>query len=168
MTKWHMSSIGLAGAVFALLLPSWSMAADGTPPFIYVVVAEEAEVEKQGDDYAISVESDDIDHALEIGEKPFKLVNFISADRIVPTWKQGAGNFGAGVTMKGTILSEDGAIPGINIKSISKTADEMIFVFALDSGVSIDAGLLGELDDVTIVNYCCHPDGGDGQWLWGQ
>jgi len=168
MTEWHFIPMGVFGALFTLLLPSWTMAANETPPFIYVVVAEEAEIEKHGDYYEISIEKDDIGHVLEISEMPFRLENYISSDRIVPTWKEGAGDFGAGVTMKGTILTDDGAIPDINIRSISKTANEMTFVFSLEQGASIEAGLLSEIDDVTIVNYCCHPEGGSGQWLWGQ
>ena len=27
---------------------------------------------------------------------------------------------------------------------------------------------LRALEDVTIVNYCCHPNDEDGEWLWGN
>ncbi|MCP4328897.1 MAG: hypothetical protein GY791_10730 [Alphaproteobacteria bacterium] len=168
MTKRRFGIAGLVGALLLLAFPLCATAENGTPPFLYVVVADEGEIRKHGEDYVISLEKDDIDHVLEIGESPFKLENYISADRIESTWKEGAGNFGPGVTMKGTILSEDGAIPGINIRSISKTADEMVLVFFLDNNAPIDSRLLGEIEDVTIVNYCCHPTGGSGEWLWGE
>lgn len=159
-------------AVLAFLAPTSALgqqqANTGTPPFLYVVVADDAKIENQGGDYVLRLERGEIDHVLEIGEKPFELKNFISSDKIVATWKANASNFGPGVTMKGTVLSDDGAVPGINIKSISKTAREMRFVFSLDNNAQLDLRRFGKLDDVTIVNYCCRPGGGSGDWLWGQ
>jgi len=143
-----------------------STAEAGTPPFLYVVVAEEGKIKKKGDDYVLKLDKDDIEHVLEISEKPFKLKNYISADELVRTWQEGAGDFG-GATMKATILSEDGAIPAVNLKSITKTSDKMEFVFILDGNASVDLDKFRKLDEVTVVNYCCHPEGGGGEWLWG-
>jgi hypothetical protein len=69
--------------------------------------------------------------------------------------------------MKGTLLSNAGTIPGINIKTITKTDDEMQYVFSLDGGGSLERSKFGELEELTTVNYCCHPEGGGGEWLWG-
>lgn len=157
-------------AAFFLLFPANAVAQQaaeaGRPPFLYVLVADAGKIESNGDDYILKLNKDYIDHVMEISEKPFALKNYISADRIVATWKEGAGNFG-GTTMKGTILSRAGAIRGINIKSITKTANEMQYVFSLDGDKSLDLGKYGILEEVTTVNYCCHPEGGGGEWLWG-
>ena len=70
--------------------------------------------------------------------------------------------------MKATTLSEDGAIPDINIASVVKTADKIEYVFFLDGNEPVNLTKFRKLDEVTIVNYCCHPDGGSGEWLWGD
>lgn len=152
----------LMSAVSALAQPA---AETGTPSFLYVVVAEEGKIKKKGDDYVLKLDKDDIEHVLEISEKPFKLKNYISADKLVRTWQEGAGDFG-GATMKATILSEDGAIREVSLKSITKTAKKMKFVFNLDGNASVDLDKFRKIDEVTVVNYCCHPEGG-GEWLWG-
>jgi len=156
-------------AALLLLSPASAVAqqaADAnTPPFLYVVVADEGKIKKKGDDYVLKLDKDDIEHVLEFSEKSFKLKNAISSDRIVRTWQEGARDFGD-ATMKATILSEVGAIPGINIRSITKTAKKKEFVFSLDGKTLVDLDKFRKLDEVTVVNYCCHPDGG-GEWLWG-
>lgn len=87
-----------------MALPLAAIAAAETPeaegsaaPFLYVMVAKHAKVIKgdNGDngDYTLVVSKGDIDHVIEISEKPFKMANFISSDRIVETWKTGAGDF---------------------------------------------------------------------------
>ena len=138
----------------------------GTAPFLYVVVADDARITKKGDNYVLEIDNDEIEHVLEISENPFELKNYISANDIVRNWKQGAGDFG-GATMKATILSEDGAIPVINITSIVKTANKMEYVFFLDGNAPVNLTKSHKLDEVTVVNYCCHPEGGSGEWLWG-
>ncbi len=155
-------------AALLLLSPASALAQQmedtGTRPFLYVLIADEGEIEGKGDNYVLRLENDDIEHVLEISEKPFKLKNYISADDIVRTWQEGSGDFG-GKTMKGTILSEHGAIPGMNIKSITKTADRMEYDFFLDGNAPVDLDKFRELDEVTVVKYCCHHEGGSGEWL---
>jgi hypothetical protein len=69
--------------------------------------------------------------------------------------------------MKGTLLSNARTITSINIKSITKTDAEMQYLFSLDGGRSRERSKCGELEELTTVNYCCHPEGGGGEWLWG-
>ena len=151
-----MRTFALATAFF-LLIPASAVAEAGTPPFLYVVVADAVTIESKGDDYVLKLNKDYINHILEISEKPFALKNQVSADRVVANWQKGARDFG-GATMKGHILAQEGAIRDIVIKSITKT----------DGGnASLDLSKFGELVEVTIVNHCCHPEGGGGEWLWG-
>ena len=140
-----------------------------TPPFIYVVVASEGEISETGSGhYVLSLEKDDIDHVMEISESPFRLANYISADKIIRTWKTGAGNFGEGITMEGTVLSENHTLPGIRISTIAKNETHMTFGFTLANGGKLDLDELDEIENVTVVNYCCHPGYGSGEWLWGK
>ncbi len=140
-----------------------------TPPFLYVLVAKQAKVIKgDGGDYNLVISKGDIDHVIEISEKPFKMANFISKAKIVETWKTGAGDFGKGITMKGSFLGANKTLTGVNIKSISKTADDMRFVFFRDGNAPVNLDDFGTLQSVTTVNYCCHPEGGSGEWLWGN
>jgi len=161
---------GYIAAVFLLLFPANAVAEQAAeadrPPFLYVLVADAGKIESNGDDYILKLNKDYINHVMEISEKPFALKNYISADRILATWKEGAGDFG-GATMKGTILSLAGAIHDINIKSITKTANEMQYVFSLDGDGSLDLSKYGVLEEITAVNYCCHAEEGGGEWLWG-
>jgi len=140
-----------------------------TPPFLYVLVAKQAKVIKgDGGDYALVIAKGDIDHVIEISEKPFKMANFISSAKIVKTWKTGAGDFGKGITMKGSIMGANKTLTGVNIKSISKTAEDMRYVFFRDGNAPVNLDDLGTLQSVTTVNYCCHPEGGSAEWLWGN
>ena len=140
-----------------------------TPPFLYVLVAKQAKVIKgDGGDYTLVIAKGDIDHVIEISEKPFKMGNFIYSDKIVKTWKTGAGDFGAGITMRGTFMGAGKALKGVNIKSISKTADDMRYVFSQAGNAPVNLDEFGTLQSVTTVNYCCHPEGGGGEWLWGN
>ena len=162
--------VGLALVLPIVLgLATAQAAEETTPPFLYVLSAKKVKIEAvDGGDYTLDIKKAQIQHVLEISEKPFKLVNHISSDRIVETWKTGAGDFGEGITMKGTILAAGQAIAAINIKSIAKTDTVMRFVFFLDETAALDPSQLGTLKQVIIVNYCCHPEGGSGEWLWGQ
>ena len=160
-----MRTFALAAAFF-LLIPASAVAEAGTPPFLYVVVVDAGTIESKGDDYVLKLDKDYIDHILEISEKPFALKNHVSADRVVAHWQKGARDFG-GATMKGTILAQAGAIRGIVIKSITKTDDDMQYVFSLGGNASLDLSKFGEPVEVTIVHHCCHPEGGGGEWLWG-
>jgi len=164
------SFIRYIAAAYFLLFPqsgiAEQMAETDTPPFLYVVVVDAGKIERHGEDYILKLNKDYIDHVLEISEKPFELRRYISADRIVATWQKGAGDFG-GATMQGTILSQAGVIPGINIKSITKTDDEMHYVFSLNSDEHLDLSKFGELVEVTTINHCCHPEGSPDEWLWG-
>ena len=160
-----MRTFALAAAFF-LLIPASAVAEAGTPPFLYVVVVDAGTIESKGDDYVLKLDKDYIDHILEISEKPFALKNHVSADRVVAHWQKGARDFG-GAAMKGTILAQAGAIRDIVIKSITKTDDDMQYVFSLGGNASLDLSKFGELVEVTIVNHCCHPEGGGGEWLWG-
>lgn len=159
----------LAAAFLILFTASASaqqQADTGTAPFLYVVVADDARITKKGDNYVLEIDNEEIEHVLEISENPFELKNYISANDIVRNWKQGAGDFG-GATMKAIILSEDGAIPDINITSIVKTANKMEYVFFLDGNAPVNLTKFRKLDEATFVNYCCHPEDGSGEWLWG-
>lgn len=167
-TRRAMGLLGLPVLLLGALLPLGSPSAADTPPFLYVIVGDDADLTAQGDGYALTMENDEIFHVLEISKSPFGLANHISMDRILSTWRQGASDFGAGVTMKGTILSEEGTLEGVNISSITKTAREIVLLFTLDGNATVHRRMLGDIDDVTIVNYCCHPDGGSAQWLWGR
>jgi hypothetical protein len=155
-------------AVFSLLFPAHAVAQQtaeaGRSPSLYVLSADAGTIESKGDDYILKVDKDYIEHVIEIGEKPFSLKNYVSAARIVATWQEGREDFGD-TTVNGTILSFAGTIPSINIKSITKTTDEMQFVFSLDGAKSLDLSKFGEIEEV-IVNYCCHLERGGGGWLW--
>ncbi|MCP4307231.1 MAG: hypothetical protein GY788_20650, partial [bacterium] len=108
-----------------------------------------------------------IKHVLEVSEAPFTLMNSISADTIVDTWKTGAGNF-QGVAMKAWVLARNHEILPINLTAIVKSDDTMRFDFFLPDDAMLAADRLGPLEDVTIVNYCCHPGDKNGEWLWGN
>lgn len=143
--------------------------AGATPPFLYVLSAKKVKIEAaEGGDHLLVIKKAHIEHVLEISEAPFKMANSISGDKIVNTWKTGAGDFGTDITMKGSVLGADHSIAGINIKSISKTEEDMRFVFFQDDMAALDLKQVGVLKQVVIVNYCCQPEGGSGQWLWGQ
>jgi len=171
--KWSEAMKRLAGLLIGLFLglPLAAVAVAETPgakgataPFLYVMVAKQGKViEGDNGDYTLVVAKGDIDHVIEISEKPFKMGNFISRDRIVKTWKTGAGNFGKGITMKGTFMAGGEAIASVNIKSISKTDADMRFVFSQDGGAPLDLQKFGTLQALTTVNYCCHPEGGSAE-----
>lgn len=167
MTHRRFTRLAIVVAAFTLLLPATASAADATQPYIYVVIAEEAEIESNNGNFVLTIEQDDIDHVLEISKDPFKLTRFISDRDIVRGWKPGGSDFSAGGPMKGTITSEDGALAEINIVSVARTADEMSYVFGLDAGTTLPATMLGEVDDVAIVSYCCGT-GGDAEWIWSK
>ena len=142
-------------------------------PFQYMVVASVGEVTDVGDgSYTIVLKKEDIEHVIEISQDPFEVGHTISANEIAATWKPGAGKFGE-YTMGGRILAVDTLIAPINITAISKSETDMRWSFFMNDRFMNDraplpAASIGSLKSFAVVNYCCHPDGGGPEWLWGN